>query len=63
MKTCCAIWWLFIMVIGLGMPQRQAHAQAPGCMVMEVMLEEQGATSSTAYDPPIDWITVCTKVR
>ena len=38
---------------GLGMPHGQAHAQAPGCMVMEVMLEEQGALAQN-LSPAID---------
>ncbi len=35
------------------MSQRQAHAQAPGCMVMEVILEEQGALAQN-LSPAVD---------
>ena len=47
MKICSEIWSLAIIVAGLGLPHGQAHAQAPRCMVMEVIVEERAALAET----------------
>ena len=43
MKICSEIWSLPIIVAGWGLPPGQAHAQTPGCLVMEVIVEERAA--------------------
>jgi hypothetical protein len=41
MKTCCMIWSVACAALGIVASLGQAHAQVPGCVVMEVAGEDQ----------------------
>jgi hypothetical protein len=50
MKTCCLIWSVASAALGIVTSHGQAHAQAPGCVVVEVAVEDQEAF--TQRPPP-----------
>jgi hypothetical protein len=51
MKSCCMVWSVAGVALGIVTFYRQAHAQAAGCVVMEVTVEDQAAV--TQRSPPI----------
>jgi len=51
MKTCCPIWFVASAALGFVTSDSQAHAQAPGCVVVEVAVEDQEAF--THKSPPV----------
>lgn len=55
MKTCGIIWCVASAALGIVTSYGQAHAQAPGCVVVEVPVEGQGAftqKSAPVVDKP-----------
>jgi hypothetical protein len=52
MKTCGIIWRVASVALGIVTSYGQAYAQAPGCVVVEVLVEGQGAF--TQKPPPVD---------
>ena len=50
MKTCSTIWSVLGIALGFAVPNTQARAQAPACVVVEVMAEGQEA-STQKYSP------------
>ena len=50
MKTCGIIWCVATAALGIVTSFDKAHAQAPGCVVMEVAVEDQ--ESFTQRPPP-----------
>ena len=52
MKTCGIIWCVATAALGIVTSFDKAHAQAPSCVVMEVLVEGQGAF--TQKSPPVD---------
>ena len=51
MKTCCPIWFVASAALGFVTSHGQAHAQAPGCVVVEAAVEDQEAF--THKSPPV----------
>jgi hypothetical protein len=51
MKTCCMIWSVASATLGFVTSYGQARAQAPGCVVVEVAVEDQEAF--TRDSPPV----------
>jgi hypothetical protein len=52
MKTCGIIWCVASAALGIFASYGQAHAQTPGCVVVEVLVEGQGAF--TQKSPSVD---------
>ena len=50
MKTCCMIWSVASAALEFVTSHGQAHAQAPGCVVVEVTVEDQAFTQRS---PPV----------
>jgi hypothetical protein len=53
MKTCSTIWSVLGIALGFAVPNTQARAQAPACVVVKVMAEEQEASTQKLL-PAID---------
>jgi hypothetical protein len=53
MKTCSTIWSVLGIALGFAVPNTQARAQAPACVVVEVMAEWQEASTQKLL-PAVD---------
>ena len=51
MKTRCTIWSVASVALGFVMPHGHAQAQTPGCVVMEIPVEDQLAFTRNC--PPL----------